>query len=170
MKTTARLVILLCAATKCLILTAGAHASQCQGISHETTEGLCALESFDNPQVIYFGSRRGLYKTEDAGSNWRCVTTTMNTPVYDIAQDRRKNMPRTSIKIGGNNIGHIKKYTVQQVRCLHDAYGIDCNYHRNQYAKPVKNNTYKKRRSKCNPTFFENGRQALSFPRFDQIE
>jgi len=88
MKTTARLVILLCAATKCLILTAGAHASQCQGISHETTEGLCALESFDNPQVIYFGSRRGLYKTEDAGSNWRCVTTTMNTPVYDIAQDR----------------------------------------------------------------------------------
>lgn len=88
MRTSKRTAASLCAALIFFAAAATAHAAQWQNISHEITQGLCALESFTDNQVIYFGTNKGLFKTEDAGKHWECLTTGMTIAVYHIAQDR----------------------------------------------------------------------------------
>lgn len=88
MRTPKRTAVSLCAALIFFAAAATAHAAQWQNISHEITQGLCALESFTDNQVLYFGTNKGLFKTEDAGKHWECLTTGMTIAVYQIAQDR----------------------------------------------------------------------------------
>ncbi|MFA5100548.1 MAG: hypothetical protein WC547_06680 [Candidatus Omnitrophota bacterium] len=50
-----------------------AQGSGWQNISHEIIAGNCVQEDPANPLIIYFGTAKGLYKTEDAGSNWKNI-------------------------------------------------------------------------------------------------
>ncbi|HOU36810.1 MAG TPA: YCF48-related protein, partial [Candidatus Omnitrophota bacterium] len=78
---------LLCAVLMFLPVSTSSHAAQWQNISHEIRQGLCALESSTDNKVIYFGTEKGVFKTEDTGRHWECLTTGMTIAVYDIAQD-----------------------------------------------------------------------------------
>ncbi|MFA6384816.1 MAG: hypothetical protein WCY10_05540, partial [Candidatus Omnitrophota bacterium] len=64
-----------------------AQSREWQNISREIVAGICVLEDRADPQTIYLGTANGLYKTQDAGLNWKRVFNGRSIGVNQIAFD-----------------------------------------------------------------------------------
>jgi photosystem II stability/assembly factor-like uncharacterized protein len=81
-----------CAAVFALCLS-GALLAQDAGwenISHEIADGFCVAADIAQPQVLYFGTGKGLYKTDDKGLHWKNVLRDGDMTVNHIVADNSR--------------------------------------------------------------------------------